>query len=139
MTIDDIARTLPNGFHDAEVSTITLNYSADEAVLRMDVWIGDLYSTSCETYRTACLTLSGLIFCVIEPPNTPGEIRGREPLCIDTGSVESLSNPPETKLPSESIEGSFTNWIYVRHWNSFIYISAEEARLDWEGEPVDRG
>jgi hypothetical protein len=30
-------------------------------------------------------------------------------------------------------ERSFANWVFVTDWNAFIYLAAEEARLEWLG------
>ena len=70
MTLDELARTLPNGFHDAEVSTATLDYARGEARLILDVWIGDMEAPAKEreTYRLAELTFVVKIF--FAPGNT---------------------------------------------------------------------
>jgi hypothetical protein len=135
MTLDELARTLPNGFHDAEVTTVTIDYERHELLLRMRVWLGGVDSPDSELYRTAVVTLSGLLFCVIEPPNPRYPYRDAGALTIDTGTVESLPSPPETDLPDQTPEGAFTNWIFVGEWNSFIYASAIEAGLVWVDEP----
>jgi hypothetical protein len=40
MTLDELAVSLPNGFHDAELKTLALDYERREARLVLDLWSG---------------------------------------------------------------------------------------------------
>jgi hypothetical protein len=138
MTFDELAETLPNGFHDTEVSIVTIDYVRRELLLRMNVWVGMLGTPSCETYRMAIVRLVGLQFCVIETPDPNYSYAEPETLTIDIGSIDSLKDRTETKLPQGSTSGAFTNWIFVQQWNSRLFVSAVGAELDWAGEPKAR-
>ena len=101
MTLNELAETLPNGFHDSRVVTIMVDYARRELRFGMRIWVGDLYSPDeieREAYRTAVVTLSGLLFCVIEPPDPRYPYRDADALTIDTDTVDSLSGRqrPET-------------------------------------------
>ncbi|GAC1475884.1 MAG: hypothetical protein NVSMB9_29230 [Isosphaeraceae bacterium] len=91
-----------------------------------------------ERYRTAVVTLSGLLFCVLEPPDPRYPYQDADALTVESGTVESLSTPPAPKLLSKTPMGAFTDWFFVQEWNSFIYVSAIEASLAWE-EELDSG
>ena len=72
MTFDDLAISLPNGFHDAELKSIMIDYTRREARLILDIWVADDVSMEeREAYRPAEVTLSGLLFWVSEPPDAP--------------------------------------------------------------------
>ena len=74
MTLDELAQTLPNGFHDSRLASIRIDYDRRELTLDIEVWIGDMNAeelASRETHRPAVLTLYGLEFCAIESPD-PG-------------------------------------------------------------------
>jgi hypothetical protein len=101
----------------------------------MRVWVGGFDTPDIELYRTAVVTLSGLQFCVMEPPDTRYPYSKSTALTIDTGTVGSLKTPPRTDLPVATPDGTFTDWIFVYEWNSFIYVSAIEASLVWMGGP----
>jgi len=86
MTFAQIAASLPNGFHDAELQRFEMDYV--HRTLRFDllVWIGDMDDPRRrELYRQARLMLDVVAFLVIEPPddNYPWLKAGR--LRIDAG------------------------------------------------------
>jgi len=133
MTIDELAASLPNGFHDARLKAVSIDYVNCVATLELDVWIGELEAASYserEKYRPGRVRLSGLIFWVCEPPGIgyPYDI-GRG-LRIDTGTMQTLATPPSMPLPSAPQE-CFINWIFVADWNAFIYVAARDALLTW--------
>ena len=69
MTLDEAAQATPNGFHDAEIENILLDYNSKRIVIDLDLWIGDLSSqekSEREMRRGARLTLSGVLFFAIE-------------------------------------------------------------------------
>jgi hypothetical protein len=134
MKLDELAQALPNGFHDSRLASIRIDYDRRELTLDIEVWIGEMDAddlASRETYRPAVLTLYGLEFCAIEPPDPSSRHLGRE-LTIDTGDLKSLPPLATANLPVPVSDTAFTNWIFVSQWNAFIYVSANEARLDWK-------
>src|SRR5256885_8257389 len=61
MTLEDVERALPNGFHDAFLQTLTVDYVARRATLSLRVWIGDAdapTNADREAYRQVVLTIS---------------------------------------------------------------------------------
>jgi hypothetical protein len=133
MTLRELSETLPNGFHDAVVHTVTLDYSKHEVKFDIAVWVGELGAkdeAKREAYRNGELILSGVAFCVIEPPDPTYPYDKKDGIIIDTGEVRSLSKPPALQLPPVP-EGLFLNWVYVREWNSFMYVVARNAQFLW--------
>lgn len=133
MTLDDLAASLPNGFHDSALKVVTIDYVKREAKLSLEIWMGDCDAVSAadrEAYRQAEVSLSGLFFFVCEPPSAgyPYNVKGE--VTIDIGSVETLTTPPSPTLPSTPV-GCFVNWIFVGAWNAFIYVAAQDAELTW--------
>ncbi|MBS1165595.1 MAG: hypothetical protein H6R00_1620 [Proteobacteria bacterium] len=137
MTLYELARTLPNGFHDTEIKRTILDYEEGTASLTLDVFVGevDAEPNERELYRLTELTLEGLAFWIIEPPSSgylawhPGSVR------IDIHGAEHIPSAiRELPVP----EGSFLNTIYVYDWNSFIYLAAQDARLTWLANAILR-
>lgn len=134
MTLDELYRTLPNGLHDAVVHTINVNYSKSEAKFDISVWVGDLESkdeTKREAYRDGTLVLYDIGYFIVETPDPTYPYYGTGKITIDTGEVKSLSQQPSVKLPPAQ-ESMFENWIYVYEWNSFIYVAARNAEINWK-------
>ncbi|WP_421759305.1 hypothetical protein [Devosia sp.] len=116
MTIEEIARSLPNGFHDAELSGYSISFIKQTAHLDLAVWTGS--PTRIETYRPASLDLEGLRFWIIQPPDARYDASAGE-LVIDIGNVADLDPPPAVQLPPVPPTVP-VNWLYVRDWNAFI-------------------
>ena len=134
-TLDDLAGSLPNGFHDAKLKTLAIDYIEREMRLSLDFWIGDLNAPpgdEREAYRSADVLLTGLIYCVCEPPDAQYPYARAHSVKIDMGAMHLLKIPPAMKLPSIN-EGAFANWIYASDWNAFIYVAAQDAHLRWLG------
>jgi hypothetical protein len=99
----------------------------------MSLWVGDLEGQdegAKYVYRDGILALYNFGFYIVEAPDTSRPYYGKNKLTIDTGELKNLRSPPSVKLPPTQ-EGMFVNWIYVFEWNSFIYVSARNAELQW--------
>jgi hypothetical protein len=129
MTIFEIEQSLPNGFHDASLKRIDIDYVSREANLDIEVQTGSL-EDSTEDYRLGRLTLSGFLFCIIESPDPQYVFEKTEGLWIaDSGLPNSMNHP--IKLSTALPEGAFTHYFFINEWNSFIFLSAMEAHFKW--------
>jgi hypothetical protein len=132
MTLADIAAELPSGFHDAFLRTLTIDYVSRRATLDLRVSVGDPDAPTKaerEAYEPVTVTISGLLWYVVEPP-IPSTERTDKGLWIDAGPVSDLKDQPV--LPSVP-DGAFVWWIFVRQWNAFMYVAAREASMDRRG------
>ena len=136
MTFDEVAASLPNGFHDAELQRFEMDYV--HRTLRFDlvVWIGNMDdSLRREIYRPARLTLEDVAFLVIEPPDTNYPWLRAGPIKIDTG--EGQARQSSSTLPVAPA-GARTTWMYLEELNRFLLFSAGNASLEWTGPEIDR-
>lgn len=134
MTLDEVAASLPNGFHDAQIMSINIDYVNREAAFDLQIWIGDDSATKeeeREVYRAAQLTLSQLFFCVIEPPDPLYPYQEGKALWVDGGSSKSTPISTSIRLPERLPEGAFIYWFFVNNWNAFIHVAAMDARLEF--------
>lgn len=137
MTIDEISRTLPNGFHDSDILSINIDYVEATATFLIRV---DLCSPDEEveiTSRSGVMKLTGLLYCVIEPTTlsltNPVVHPVREMwISADSSDFSELNEPP--KLPSPLPEKSFRHWFFDSNGNLFIYVAAMDASFCWVGD-----
>jgi len=132
-TLDDLSANLPNGFHDAKLKRLLIDYAKREARFIADIWVGDISTEQREAYRLAEITLSGLLFWVSEPPatNQASDTAGGER--IDIGSLSELKEKPSLNLPLVP-DSAFVNWVFITEWNAFFYVAAQDAALKWLNE-----
>src|SRR4029077_16091838 len=128
--IEQIEANLPNGFHDADVISIAINFSTRSLVLDMQLWVGDLDASdksSREERRRAKLTVTGLLFCAMEPPDA----RYLESRKMVISSCGEGTAPNRTKVfLGEIPDGNFLHWFYSSSSNSFVHIAAKDASLE---------
>ena len=142
MTLEELADTLPNGFHDAEVRQLNIDYVKREARLLLDLLVGDPSAQTEELregYRQAEVKLSGLLYWVIEPPDARYEYGKAGTLWIDAGALGSDEPQPSVKLPEPLPSGAFASWIFVQDWNAFMYVAAMDASIEWKGKKSNLG
>ena len=132
MTPDDIADTLPNGFHDASIHSFAFDLVARVVTFRLDVWLGDANVPGyLEMYRPARLALHGVAYLAVQPPDARYDYAKPRPIRVD------LCDPdPTTGLPVTA-NGDFAARFFVNDWNSFIAVSAKESVLEWLGAAFD--
>ncbi len=139
MTFEELDNQLPNGFHDAELHSVRIDYVHGTMTLHMSFWVGDLKGPNREEYRAGELRITGLYFCAIDPP---------DPECryVPHGSALNVSGDrakPDTfpaleKLSQTLPPGVSCYRFFVHEWNSFINIAAKDVQVSWieEGAPT---
>jgi hypothetical protein len=132
-SLDHLADSLPNGFHDAQLKAIAIDYTALEARLSLNILVGDpdaVTEEDREAYRSAEVRLSGLIYFVIEAPDARYPYDNPGTLRIDVSRMQELTGPLSVSLPPLP-ETAFANWLFVNDWNAFIYVAARTAQFEW--------
>jgi len=134
MNIDDLSETLPWGLHDAHLERLTIDWMRRELVLDLRLMITERQDKD----QRARLTITGLVYCSIEPPIIHPE-KGYQAtpatgLRID---AEAGASSDATGLPQVP-EGCFLHHLLVLDWNCRpIHICGESVALTWlEEEPM---
>lgn len=121
-------------FHDAKIHAIHLDYKTRVLQMECTLWLGDLDAPTTEQREATApgiLTISGLLYYVIEPPHINS--------CFEDGSMDITSDgnvattqfqAPLPELPPVP-EEAFLHWFFVNNWNSLVYIAATDARFVW--------
>jgi hypothetical protein len=126
MTIDEISRTLPNGFHDAKLLGIEIDFAREAASMSFALDISDSENGSNVIQRRGCVRLTGLIHFVIEPPDE-NYAYDQQFISSDSSDFSRLATAP--RLPTLPT-GSFAHWFYSSA-NSFLYVAAANAEFEW--------
>jgi hypothetical protein len=137
MTFDELDTLYPNGFADAEIVSLGLDYQKRTAELQLNLRGNQPDGPRCDEYRRAVLTLCGFYYLVIEPPDADHLWYPIRAVQISAYSEDahqfSLFEHLKPTLPA----GAFCCRFYVHDWNSFIHIAASEAQFSWaKMEPV---
>ncbi|WP_394822943.1 hypothetical protein [Pendulispora albinea] len=131
MNIIELEAGLPNGFHDATLEKLEIDYQKSVVYILMKLWIGLLPSKpflgSTPVMRRANLSFERLVYCVVEPPEQLGDSDHEE---LDVSGCENVPENPNVRLPTVA-EGVFRYAFYVSDWNSFIHIAARTVGVTW--------
>lgn len=124
-------------FHDANIERLTVDYVTGEAVLTCSVCVGN---PDCadqavrEARRPGSLVLTGLLYCIIDPPDSRYPFRERGGLTISSDGPIDAASDSKLTLPMGTAEPAFAHWLFINEWNSFIYLAALKARFEWRAE-----
>jgi hypothetical protein len=72
MTTADVTAQLPNGFHDAVLRELHVDFAGQEVRLEFEFWVGDLDAETeegREAMRGGTLRLTGVTAMRIDPPD----------------------------------------------------------------------
>jgi hypothetical protein len=136
VTLDELDRTLPNGFYDAKILSLELNYVAGTANFQLSLLVGwsDDPEPERHAYQEATMRVTGLCFCSIGPPfpNYPFIPHGR-PITVSGDPAKPDHLPELSELTAKFPPGTWCYRFFVHDWNAFIYIAARDAEFAWVG------
>ena len=134
MQLKEIEKSLPNGFHDALLSSIEIDYASRKIIIKLQILVGNPDGEDYvkrNEYRSAILTVSDFLYIAMEPPNVSQAFREPKELLIDGGEPEAGKAPLSLIALDQLPAGAFAYWFYSSRTNSFIHIAAQNASLDW--------
>jgi hypothetical protein len=142
VTFEELDQKFPNGFDDAEITSLRSDYRIRTATLELNLRGNPPDNPNSQEYRPAVLTVHEFYYFSIEPPD-PEHLfyPDRSKITVD-GLPEDANFPLFAHLKQTIPDGAFCCRFYVHDWNSFIHIAAKDARFSWvtdeEAEKSDR-
>src|SRR5438105_7386992 len=133
MTFNEVEYALPNGLHDSEVSSILVDYVQRTVIMQLSVFVGqqDASPELREAYKEGSLIISGLLFLVVEPPDSRYPFTKPASLRIDTCDMRKNLDPALlAALPKEAFVKSF----FVKEWNAFVHVAGLSAEISWKDQ-----
>jgi hypothetical protein len=137
LTFEELDDRLPNGFHDARIEKLDLDYVRRSARIVIQLCTGTPESNDPElrdSRRTATLKLTGLAYFAIEPPDSTSSFMRGERGIDASGYPEDPANFPVAPLQAVMPKNINCYRFFVHDWNSFIHIAAELVRFSWTDE-----
>ena len=137
MTLDELDHELPNGFHDADILSLELDYVAATAKLHLSLLVGwpEDPDPESQAYQEAILVVTGLCFCSIDPPSpTYPFLPDGKPINVSGHPAKPDDFPSLPDLAAILPSGTWCYRWFVNDWNSFIYIAGRNAEITWIGD-----
>jgi hypothetical protein len=132
MTFDELDARDADGFIDAFVLSIALDYQNRVASLELNMRGNQADSPGRNLYNKAMLTLRGFYYFSIESPD-PNRLSYpmRAPIVVDGLPEDPSKFPLFERLKPTLPTGAFCCRFFVHNWNSFIHVAAEEGAFAW--------
>lgn len=133
MYINNIALSLPNGFHDAVLRSIMVDYDQACAAFTLSIWVGTIEGERRQgtvDYREGVLCLDKLRFFAVDSTDFLLRNKKNKEILIDGGTYNDLPNQQQVLLPVVAQTKSFY-WFFVSAFNSFIYVDALDATFQY--------
>jgi len=132
MTFEELDARFPNGFDDAEILAITVDYVERAATFRLRLRPNPPESPDRDVYSGATLNLKDLYYLSVEPPDAehlfhPGHGR----ITVDGLSEDPKASALQKRLSTRLAPGAFCCRFYVHDWNSFIHVAAARAEFSF--------
>jgi len=127
VTIEELENKFPNGFHDAHLVGMTVDFPAESIRIELDV---DCDDPDPNVYTRIKVRLTGLSLFIVEPPDLRISLSYGDTIgtCGDKTSDKML---PGLETYSKNVPaGSFFYSFFLNHWNCFVHVAATNAELE---------
>ncbi len=128
VTPADIDAALPNGFHDAMLRELHVEFARKELRLVFDFLVGVPEAETDEgreAMRPGLLRLGGVTSMRVEPPDARYGFTAAGGVFVDGGFG---AYPGEPEPPDD---GLVRLWLFVSTWNARMTFTARECALEW--------
>jgi hypothetical protein len=141
MTWTELDTTLPNGFHDSALKSLSIDYEQRTVRLDVSLKVGDPDGSreQRDDVRDAQIDISGVVFFVIDPPSPGAEYGFDSPgnLWIadgyETRSIPKFTETIDKNLLNAVPAEEFIQSFFVKDWNSYIHVAARDCSMTWVG------
>jgi hypothetical protein len=127
MTIEELERQLPNGFHDSQLVSLSTNFWAGSCCLELDV---DYDDPDPDTFRRMKLQLSGVSLLVLEPPQAKGLLLPKDSIWASGYVTSERVLPNLESYRISAPPGTFFYSFFLHELNCFIRLGAKDASLE---------
>jgi hypothetical protein len=139
VTLEELEDNLPNGFHDAEVFSLELDYALAVAKFHLNLLVGwpDDRESERQAYQEATLLVTGLCFCSIDAPSpTYPFLPDGKPICVsgDAAKPDHLPSLPDLTAKLPGALGAIDSLLMVGMRLSIL----QGAMLRWYGSVTNR-
>ncbi len=140
MTFEEIEEKLPNGFHDAKIRNIGMDFVGLSLAVEMELHASEHGDPDRERYRRGTLRLGSPCLFFIEPPDPRYPfVPDGVPLNVDGDSVKIGQNSGLDRLIPVLPQNSSLYRFFLEEWNSFIYLGGGNVEFSWNDGAVLEG
>jgi hypothetical protein len=138
MTFEEIDQKLPNGFHDAEIRKMSVDFINRSILIGMNLHAGVPGDPNPERYRPGTLEVLSPCLFFIEPPDPSYPfIPDGSPLNASGNSVKVGKDAEVDRLLSVLPPNATVYLFFLDDWNSCLYLAGGSVVFSWDdGGPL---
>ena len=133
MTFEELEERLPNGFHDAEIRTISLDFVSRSIVVGMNLHVGKPDDHDPERYRPGTLRVVVLYLFFLEPPHPDYHfIPNGRPINATGKPVKVGQDAAVDRLLAVLPPNSTSYLFFLDDWNSCLHLAGASVKFSWD-------
>jgi hypothetical protein len=129
MTFEELDQRFANGFDNAEISGVTIDYQNRTVTLQLNLRGNSPDSPDRDVYQRAVLEVNRFYYFSIDPPDADHLTYREKEIQADGFPEDPSKFPLFESLKPTLPAGAFCCRFYVHDWNSFIHIAARDAQF----------
>lgn len=123
MNIEDIEKTLPNGFSGSVLRQIIVRNRSYELELHLDIQNG-------AEMKRGVLTITDLVYFIVDDSETDILSDIEQGINISkSGSLESLSE--EVSIQTPYVKEAFRHYFFLPDYKKYMFFSAKDSKFGW--------
>ena len=132
MTFEEINDKLPNGFHDATIRSIAMDFVNISLVVGMELHVSESNDPDPERYRCGTLQIASPCLFFIDPPDPRYPfVPDGSPLNVDGDPIRIGQNAElDRLLPVLPLNAAIYRF-FLEEWNSFLYVGGASVKFSW--------
>ena len=127
MTIEKLENKFPNGFHDAMLVGMVVDFPTESICIVLDV---DCDDPDPNVYTRIRFRLTGLSLFIVDPPDVRISLSYGDSIEASGYETSDKMLPDLESYRKNVPAGSFFYSFFLNHWNSFIHVAAISAELE---------
>jgi hypothetical protein len=133
MTFEKLEMELPNGFHDAEILNISVDFLNRSIVIGMNLHVSTPSDPDPERYRAGTLRVQSASLFFIEPPDPRYHfVPDGTPLDASGSSVRAGQDSAIDRLLAVLPPNSTPYLFFLDDWNSCLYLAGTSVEFSWD-------
>jgi hypothetical protein len=127
VTIEELENEFPNGFHDAHLVGMAVDFPAKSLRIELDV---DCDDPDPNVYTRIKFRLTGLSLFIVEPPYLRIPLSYGDTIWTSGNETSDKMLPGLETYRKNTPAGSFFYSFFLNHWNCFVHVAATNAELE---------
>ena len=140
MTFEEIEQELPNGFHDAEIRQISMDFVNRSIIIGMNLHASVAGDPDPERYRPGTLKVMSPYLFFIEPPDPHYHfVPDGSPINASGSSVKIGQNTAVDRLLAVLPPNATVYLFFLDDWNSCLYLAGASVEFSWDDDGGSAG